>query len=77
MEHRSYRSLGNVTPEEFARSLVAGVPSAPIPQGAGGQDGRTVGGDKQVKLAMLMSLGLSWKLVQSLGAGQWECRINQ
>lgn len=54
---RPHSSLGNATPVEFARSLVASVPPAPIPPG--GRMDEQEGVDKQGKLAIMSPDGLS------------------
>lgn len=54
---RPHSSLGNRTPEEFARSLVAGAAPVPIPQGTGLKEQQGV--DNKVKAGILMPVGLS------------------
>ena len=54
---RPHSSLGNCTPEEFARRLMAVASPAPIPPGGRTQEEQRV--DNQVVTAILMPLGLS------------------
>ena len=54
---RPHSGLGNLTPEEFARSLVVGAPPAPVPPG--GRQGEEHRVDKPVNAAILMPVGLS------------------
>lgn len=54
---RPHSSLGNATPVEFARSLVASAPPAPIPPG--GRMDEQEGVDKQGKSAIMSPDGLS------------------
>lgn len=54
---RPHSGLGNLTPDEFARGLVAGAPPAPIPPG--GRDEAQQRVDNQDKQAILMPVGLS------------------